>query len=95
MAALEQLKSEGWSFHVGYSYDFQGYFARVWKPRPKPQKFRCQGGGDVFLFTWCVSSMGDSVEDAANKAAHLARTDPDGIWFKGLPIEPRWKVDAR
>jgi hypothetical protein len=86
MAALELLRQSGWSFRVGFSHDHKGYYAMAWKQRGKPEKVRCPGGGDVTLFTYCVSAMGESIEDAAVNCAQQATYHGTGAWWEGLPI---------
>lgn len=87
MAQLDTLRLSGWSYWAGYSHDFKSFLARAWKPRERPQRFKAPGGKDVTLVNFSVSSLGDSLEDAAVKCADMAANDPDGLWWRGLPID--------
>ena len=88
MNDLESLRHSGWSFIVGYSWDFRSYYARAWKDRPKPVCLKSPGGGDVNVYLWCVSAIGKSIEDAATKCAALAIAEAgDGAWWNGLPVK--------
>jgi hypothetical protein len=87
MAKLDELRTHGWSYWAGYSHDFRSFMARAWKPRPKPQRVKSPGGADVTLLLWCVSSLGASVDDAAEKCAAMAVAEAgNGAWWNGLPV---------
>jgi hypothetical protein len=89
MNELDALRLSGWSYWAGYSHAFGGFVARAWKPRPKPQRFKAPGGGDVTLVNFCVSASAATLEGAARQCAELAATDPDGLWWSGLPARVR------
>ncbi len=87
MLALDALRTAGWSYWAGYSHEFKGFVARAWKWRDKPKRFRAPGGKDVTLLKFSVSAQASTLEDAAAKCAELAAIDPDGLWWRGLPID--------
>lgn len=87
MSKLDSLRSDGWSYQVGYSQNFKSYMAKAWKPRPKPEKVPSPGGGHVTLVDFWASAIGDSIEHAALSVYEKIITgSAPGDWWSGLPI---------
>jgi hypothetical protein len=64
MNKLEQLKSEAWSYAVGWNTSYKAYLCRVWKDRPKPAKIKTIGGKDTISFMWMYGGLGYNLDAA-------------------------------
>jgi len=88
MAALDSLRTHGWSYHAGYSHQFKKFHARAWKPLDKPKTVKALGGGDIQIFQYVVGALADDIESAALECFYKAvKEEGSGYYWEYLPIK--------